>query len=161
MEIYKKVLLLVMVVFMVSHPMLSSTVWAEVNSQSNADILVPPIIPKTANPQDYSQEEFSPWMYYVYRFAAVSVGSVPFSLLFATVAHDIHKTYDKSVEAEYFDNIYLPLFFSGPEKPVYSDPEVQTLLWATLGISLSIGVIDLVILLIKQKQSLTIDSLFK
>lgn len=130
--------------------------------ESNADILAPPDSnKKSQNPVEYDQNEFPDWAYYVYRFAAVSVGSIPFTLLIATVGYDIYKTTDESMKVNSFESQYLPLFFSGPDKPAYDDPEVQNLMWATLALSLTTGLIDLIILLVKKKQAVTIESLFQ
>lgn len=137
--------------------------WAQTDTKipSNADTLAPPTTTKKKPvPQDYFQEDFPDWMYYVYRFTAVAVGSIPFSVLFATMGYDIYKSIDQSNSSGQFESKYLPLFFSGPEKPPYTDDEVQNILWSTLVLSLSVSVIDLIIVLVRQQKNRTVESLF-
>lgn len=150
----------IVIIMMVVTTVFCTPLYAQ-QSNNNVDTLVPP--PKknrVANPEDYYQEDFADWLYYTYRFTAIAVGSIPFSLLFASMIYDTYKTIDTSIATSTFESTYLPLFFSGPNKPPYSDEEVQTLLWSTLAISLTISLVDLIVLLIKQRRVKNINLLF-
>lgn len=132
--------------------------------KDNAEKLSPaPIKPseRKANPQPYNQAAFPNWAYYTYRYGAVAVGAIPFAVLFSTMAFDTYKTADESSIAGSFQNQYLPLFFSGPDKPPYESDEVVNILYITLAVSLSVSTVDLVIQLIKKSRGNTVSSILR
>ena len=114
----------------------------------------------TAMPEPYGTDELAPWAYFTVRFAAVTVGSFPFSILIAGVGFDTYRTIVESNNAGAFEPKYLPLFFGGAEKPQYTSDEVGTLLWTALGVSLGVGTIDLIIGLVKYFRQQEINELF-
>ena len=137
---------------------------ASKEKKNNAEKLVPkPIKPgeRKANPEPYNQAAFPDWAYYTYRYGAVAVGVIPFAILFSTMAFDTYKTIDESMITGSFQNQYLPLYFSGPDKPLYESDEVVNILYITLAVSLSVSTIDLAIQLIKKSRGNAISSILR
>lgn len=135
----------------------------EQEDKNNAERLAPPKQEgqKTPAPQAYRQEDFPDWAYYAYRFGAVAVGSIPFTILFSTMMYDGYKTYVKSREQGEFANQYLPLYLSGPEKPPFESYEVVNILYITLAVSVSLSTIDLMIQMIQKNRGRTIQNLLE
>ncbi len=133
----------------------------EEGSKNPEEYLLPPTTKKEkADPQSYTTGEFAPWAYFTVRFFAVTVGSFPFCILLGGIGFDLYKTGVESDKAGKFEPKYLPLFFGGAEKPKYTSDEVGTLLLTAVGISLGVGVIDLIIGLVKHFRKQEINELF-
>ena len=60
-----------------------------------------------------------------------------------------------------FESRYLPLFFGGADKPPYTSDEVGILMLTAFGISLTAGIIDLIIGIVTSTREQTINDLFR
>ncbi len=121
------------------------------------------LISKDVNkdPEPYNVNEFEDWMYFAFRFLAVSVGSFPFSIILSTAIFDTYRTIVESKNAGYFKSQYLPLFFKGADAPPYTSDEVSIILLTSLGISLTVGMIDLIIAVVKNTKKKSLEDIFK
>lgn len=134
---------------------------AKDSAKNPEEYLLPPAKKKKPTPEPYKIDQLAPWAYFVIRFTAVTVGSFPFSILLGGVGFDTYKTIVESRNAGKFQSKYLPLFFGGAEKPKYTSDEIGTLLFTAMGISLAIGVTDLIIGLVKHFRKQEINELFR
>ncbi len=132
------------------------------DSKDLPNILDPPKKTKPEPvPYEQTEDEFSLGAYYTYRFFAITVGSFPFSILLSSVIFDTYRTIDFSIQNNSFQSKYLPLFFGGADKPVYTSDEVVSVLFIGLGVSISIALADLIISLITDNTDAAIDELFE
>ena len=132
------------------------------DSKELPDILDPPKKTKPDPvPYERNENEFSLGEYYAYRFLAISVGSFPFSILLSSVLFDSYRTIDYSMQSKSFQSKYLPLFFGGAEKPVYTSDEVFSVVMIGIGVSVSIALTDLIISLVTNNAEVAIDELFE
>ena len=123
-----------------------------------------------ANPfpvKPYSDDEFPEWLRIVRRFEIIAIGSFPIAYLNANILYDVGRfgalafQYEvlKTPDSQWGDsssaNYYLqyaPLFFAPSNKPSNTDKENLGVVLSSIGLSLGIAVIDLIIGLVEEDQ---------
>lgn len=127
------------------------------------EFLLPPKQDGTPTPEPYEIGPpytiggLQPWAYFTVRFLAVTVGVFPFSVLLTSVGFDIYRTAIHNGDPR--QDRYYPLV-AGANKEPYSSEDVATVLAAAAGISVAVGITDLIIALVKYSRKRAINELF-
>lgn len=96
-------------------------------------------------PKPYGADEFPPWAEDLRRFDVISIGSWPISFLFSSLAFDLGRWVGLSISGDNRATQYAPLFFAPANKPANTLEETQTIIWISVGMSLTIGLTDYLI----------------
>lgn len=97
-------------------------------------------------PKPYEEGELSDFVQDLRRFELVALGSLPLSFLAATLAADTVRFIDALAQGKPDASLYAPLFFAGSQKVPYTNDEQWILAGTTLGVSIIVGIIDLILL---------------
>lgn len=106
-----------------------------------------PLSAQTAKtqPEPYTPEEFPEWAHDLRRAEVVSIGSFPLTYLLTTLVFDIGRYVDKLSTDPENAAVYAPLFFGDVTRKVYSEEEKTGLLLGSVGVSLTVALIDFII----------------
>jgi len=104
-----------------------------------------PLIVFPQEPAPYEPEEFSPVLRGIRRAEIASVGAFPFAFLLTSVLYDIGRYGVLTIQGDPNAQDYSPLFFSPPTKPPNTQAENIGILVSAIGLSVTIGIIDLIL----------------
>jgi hypothetical protein len=104
-----------------------------------------PLVVFPQEPVPYEPEEFSPVLRGIRRAEIISVGAFPFAFLLTSVLYDIGRYGVLTIQGDPRAEDYLPLFFSPPTKPPNTQSENIGILVSSIGLSVTIGIIDIIL----------------
>lgn len=96
-------------------------------------------------PAPYEEDEFPQWLQTVRRFEIIAIGSFPLTYLLALIAYDFVKFTIESINIGSVNSLYAPLFFAPSNKPPPTQMETVGIVLATVGASVVVAIIDLII----------------
>lgn len=96
-------------------------------------------------PEPYDPEEFEPWMRDLRRAEIVTLGAFPLVLAFTALVYGPIRFLARSIEAGAVDLRYAPWFFAPPDAPQFTNDENTGIILTAVGLSIVVGVIDLVL----------------
>jgi len=97
----------------------------------------------TAKPYEY--DEFPEWMHRVRRFEVVSLGVFPLAFAASGILFDVGRWSGKAVSGSSDAASYAPLFFAPANKPGLTQDDTYAMLGISLGLCISVGIIDLIL----------------
>ena len=101
-----------------------------------------PVYSEDTSPKAYEEDEFPQTLKDLRRFEIITLGSLPFVTLDATLAYSTYR-----YAAHGFDAAYQPDIFSSSS---FSQEEQTGIILTSIGISVGIGLTDLIVQLIKR-----------
>lgn len=104
-----------------------------------------------SEPEEYKEEEFSPFLRNLRRAEIVTLGSFPITLFLTLEAFDIYRYIDNSGEPDQYR--YTPWPFRSANPAPYAPPEIMGILVTAASASLLIAVADYIIGRAKEKRS--------
>lgn len=112
-------------------------------------LAAPPVFSQTSDSvvtiAPYTQDEFARWMKDLRRFEIVSLGSIPFVTLGASLGYGFYRYFSHGMNMDYF-----PSLFSSGKDAGFSEGEQRNLFLISVGIGVAIGLIDFTIVQIKR-----------
>lgn len=96
-------------------------------------------------PVPYEEDEFAEWLHSIRRFEIVAIGSFPLTYLLTLIVYDFVKFTIESVNIGQINALYAPLFFAPSNKPPATQMETVGIVLATVGVSIAVAIIDLII----------------
>jgi hypothetical protein len=101
-----------------------------------------PVFAEDTTPKAYDEDEFPQTLKDLRRFEIITLGSLPFVTLDATLAYSTYR-----YAAHGFDSAYQPDIFSSSS---FTQEEQTGIILTSIGISVGIGLTDLIVQLIKR-----------
>lgn len=98
----------------------------------------------STQPEEYDKSEFPDPLLKIRRFEIITVGSLPFTYLFTSIAYDYFLYVNND-----FDSLYSPWPFKNPAAPPYETSDYLTILASAAVVSVSIATADFIIGLIQ------------
>ncbi len=102
-------------------------------------------------PEEYQEDEFSPFLRELRRAEIVMFGSFPITLFLSLEAFDIYRYIDHYKDEDYYK--YTPWPFRSPESAPYETREVAGILVTAVSTSMLIAAVDYIIGKAKKKRS--------
>ena len=93
----------------------------------------------------YTDEEFPAWMLTARRFEVIAVGAFPFAFMNANWWFDIGRYTGKYIQGDSDASSYVPWPLSPASKPANTKAENAGVLLGSIGLSLIIALIDLIL----------------
>jgi hypothetical protein len=91
-------------------------------------------------PVPYAPEEFPQWSRDLRRAEIIAIGVFPIAFFLSNLTYGIAR-----FAINGFDSAYAPWFFAPPDAPPLTSPEKTGLLLTSIGVSLTISLIDLLL----------------
>ncbi|GEM_PF-833291 len=107
--------------------------------------------PAAPVPEPYRAEEFNPFLHGLRRFETVVIGSFPLTVFYTSLVFDCYRLATKSLEAGTIDSRYMPWPFKAANSVALTNDEKTGVLLAAVGVSVLVGVLDMIIVRAKLK----------
>lgn len=104
-----------------------------------------PVYSQNHTPEPYTEDEFPAFMYDLRRAEIITLGAMPFITLGTSLGYSFGKYAYHGFDSNYFSNP-----FAKTEENMYTPDEQVGIILTSLGISLGIGITDLIVQSIKR-----------